>query len=300
MKLKSSLYELLYLRICRVYARYFLRDRQADAIYRFLCSFQFLRVNRYWPNFMRPRRFTEKLWSRMLHDRDPQLTVVSDKLRVRDYVADRVGSAYLIPLLWSGDTPERIPFDRLPPKFVIKASHGSSYNIFVTDKTKLDVRNAKLRLAEWLRENYCLDCFIGLEWGYKNIVPAILVESFMEEEGKAPKDYKFYCFSGRVELITVHFDRFENHTTRSFDREFGPHEFRYHLGQHSGEFARPKNTAEMVQIAESLARGFDFIRVDLYNIEGQIRFGELTPYPGGTTTRFLPMRQDYALGAKWQ
>ena len=236
----------------------------------------------------------------MLHDRDPLLTLVSDKLRVRDYVAEIVGPHYLVPLLWSGDSPEHIPFGSLPPKFVIKASHGSSYNILVMDQAKLNRHKVKLTLSKWLSENYCQDYFIGAEWGYKNIRPSILVESFLKEQGRAPKDYKLYCFSGRVEFMTVHFDRFENHTTKSFGRDLGPHEFHYHFDQYNARFELPDNAAEMVEVAESLSGRFDFVRVDLYNIEGQIWFSELTPYPGGTTTRFLPLRQDYALGAIWQ
>lgn len=300
MSLKSTLFELLYLRICRAYARHCVGERPADSIYRFLCSLQFVRVHGFWPDFVHPLRFSEKVWSRMLHDRNPQLTMLCDKLRVREYVARRIGTDHLIPLLWSGTQPEQIPFKELPSQFVIKASHGCHYNILVKDKSECDPRNIQLKLAEWLRTNYCEDYFLGVEWGYKHVSPAIIIESFIGENGKPPVDYKFYCFSGRVEVLTLHFDRFEDHKTSSFDRDFQPHEFTYHFGQWSGECRRPPNFEAMVELAESLAREFDFMRVDLYSVEDKIYFGELTPYPGGVSTKFLPASQDWILGEKWK
>lgn len=236
----------------------------------------------------------------MLHDRDPQMTLLNDKLHIRDYISKKGGKEYLIPLLWNGHNPEQIPFDRLPSKFVIKTSHGCAYNIIVTDKAKINPEKIKFQLAKWLGENYCQDFRLGIEWGYKNIKPSIIIESFIGEKEKAPVDYKFYCFSEQVEVLTMHFDRFEEHKTRTFDRNFQPHEFSYHFGQWRGEFQRPTNFETMVQLAESLAKGFDFMRVDLYNVGNKIYFSELTPYPGGVNTKFLPARQDYILGEKWK
>lgn len=290
----------MYLRTCRVYARYFIGDRPADSIYRFLCSLQFWRTHRFWPDFVHPHRFSEKVWSRMLHDRYPLLTVISDKLRVRDYVKSKTGAACLIPLLWRGEKPEDIPFDVLPSGFVIKANHGCGYNIIVRDKSKIKPDVIRSKLSTWLSTNYCQDNLLGVEWGYKNIKPSIIIESLIVEDEKVPVDYKFYCFSGRVEFLTLHFDRFVEHKTKTFDRNFEPHEFTYHFSQWSGESLRPQNFVEMIQLAESLAEGFDFIRVDLYSVENRVYFSEFTPYPGGVSTQFLPVRQDYVLGEKWK
>lgn len=292
--------KIVYWPICRAYARHFMGDKPADAIYRGLCSLHFLWVHRFWPNFVHPHRFSEKVWSRMLHDRNPQLTLLNDKLRVRAYVATKIGSEYLIPLLWSGEKPEHIPFNELPSRFVIKATHGCAYNIIVNDKMKINPERIRVQLTEWLNENYSQDFRMGIEWGYKNIKPAIIIESFIGENGKAPVDYKFYCFSGRVEFLTLHFDRFIEHKTRTFDRNFKPHEFTYHFGQWEGECQRPPDFEAMVNLAELLAEDFDFIRVDLYNSNNRIYFGELTTYPGGVNTKFLPRSQDEALGKKWK
>jgi len=236
----------------------------------------------------------------MLHDRHPILTVLCDKHQVRDFVAAKGWKSTLIPVLWSGADPELIPFDRLPSKFVIKATHGCAYNIFVRDKAQIEPRKVRLQLTKWLSENYCEDYHLGTEWGYKHIKPSIIIEDFLDDTGKVPIDYKFYCFSGRVELLSMHFGRFFKHTTKTFDRNFEPHEFRYQFDLYPGECRRPTNFDLMVNIAESLTAEFDFMRVDLYNIDGSVFFGELTPYTGGISLRFLPRTQDYALGEKWK
>jgi hypothetical protein len=300
MRLAYKLWEsLLYMPICRAYARHIIGDKPADSLYRALCGLQFRRTHGFAPNFVHPRRFTEKLWHRMLHDRDPQLTLLCDKLRVRDYVAQKAGTACLVPLLWSGESPEQIPFDTLPARYVIKTNHGCDKNIFVRDRAKIDHHQIRRTLSKWLEYNYCEEFLIGLEWGYKHIKPAIIIEELLDQDGHVPVDFKFYCFGGRVEFLTQHFGRFVKHKTRSFDRNYAPHEFRYQFEQYDGACERPKNFEAMVQLAETLAQGFDFIRVDLYNINGRILFSEMTPYPGGVSTQFLPESLDYALGTKW-
>lgn len=238
----------------------------------------------------------------MLHERDPLFTLISDKLGVRDYVNSKVGSEYLIPLLWSGDKPEDIPFDNLPSKFVIKTNHGCGYNIIVNDKTKIDHTKVKRQLKKWMNENFGQDMFLGIAWGYKNIKPTIMIESFIGENGKAPVDYKVSCFSGRVEYITLHFDRFENHSIEILDRNFEPATFgmltpKWRRGV---RYERPSNFEKLLQLAEDLANGFDFMRVDLYMMQNKIYFGEFTPYPGGVAKKFFEEEQDYVFGEKWK
>ena len=248
---------------------------------------------------MYPRSFSEKLWNRMLHQRDPIFTLISDKLRVRDYVANKVGSEYLIPLLWSGEDSNEIPFDELPLKFVIKTNHGAYYNIIVKDKMQLDQTNTRLQLNKWLSENFGQDKFFGVAWGYKNIRPTIIVEEFLEEDGKVPVDYKFYCFSGKVEFMQIDFERFEGHKKAVFDRDFNQLDIAIGQKKYEGRPIRPENFEEMVRVAEILAENLDFIRVDLYNIDGKIFFGELTCYPGGGMLGFDPKEYDFLFGEKW-
>jgi TupA-like ATPgrasp len=296
----NGLFKVLYWPICRAYAHH-LGDRPADVLLRFLCSIQFLRTYRFWPNFVQPQRFSEKVWGRQLHERDPLFTLISDKLRVRDHVAEKVGSEYLIPLLWNGDKPEEIPFDELPLKFVIKTNHGCAFNIIVNDKTQLDWKKAQQQLKKWIGINFCNDTFLGIPWGYRNIKPHIIIESFLEENGKVPLDYKFFCFSGRMEFFKIDFERFEGHSEKFFDRELnGLNLFEVGLKLYQGKIDLPDNLKDMVRVAESLAEGFDFIRVDLYSVGNKIYFSELTPYPGGVSSKFEPDSFDYIFGEKWK
>jgi hypothetical protein len=297
----KKIFSSAYYPLVRIYARLFLKDRPADPLLRGMCAIAFLVVYHYWPDFVRPRRFGEKLWSRMLLSRNPLLTTISDKLLVRDYVAKKAGADHLIPLLWSGDKPEAIPYDRLPDKFVIKTNHGCQYNILVTDKGRADRRAIGAKLTKWLAENYAEDAHLGIIWGYKNIKPVILIEEFIDDHGQPPIDYKFYCFSGRTELITVHFDRHKVPRSVSVDRDFVRLRFRPGFKQQDIDPPKPRNFAAMLRLAESLAEGFNFVRVDLYSLQDKIYFGELTPYPVGVGyfRSFDIVSLDETLGEKW-
>lgn len=288
----------LYWPVCRSYARH-LKDRPATRQLMLLCSLPFFHLHRFWPDFLSPVRFSEKLWSRMLLDRDPRFTVICDKYAVRDYVANIVGREYLIPLLWSGINPKDIPYDELPNEFVIKANHGCGFNIICTDKKRLNISYANKELYRWLNDNYCEAHFLGIEWGYKNIRPRIVIEKFIAENNKAPIDFKFWCFGGRVESISVHFDRHVAHRILSTDRDFIPGGLKFNVPEYRLPFHKPTNFYKMVQLAEKLSREYAFLRVDLYCIGDDIYFSELTPYPGGTAARFLPVSEDYRLGGKW-
>jgi hypothetical protein len=299
MRLSSGLYKFLYMPLCRYYAQKFLGDKPADSIMSFLCSLSFWKVHRYWPHLKKPRSFEEKLLHRMLFDRNPRWTVLSDKLSVREYVAEKVGKEYLIPLLWAGNRPEEIPFDELPSKFMIKANHGCGYNIIVKDKDQIDKKMIILKLKQWLNENFCMDKYLGTAWAYKNIKPAIIVESFLDNNGDIPTDYKFFCFLGRAEFLQMNFDRFGDPYEKTFDRYFHPLDLWQGTKQYPGKVECPDNYEEMIRVSESLAIDFDFIRVDLYNVNSRIYFGELTCYPGGGNVHWVPSEYDFLLGKKW-
>ena len=302
MKIETGLFKLVHWPICRAYAQYIIKDKPADSVMRFLCSFQFYRVYKFWPDFVNPTRFSEKLWNRMLYERDPLFTLITDKLRVRNYVAAKIGIDHLIPFLWHGEKSEEISFDDLPTKFVIKTNHGCGYNIIVKDRKSLDQEKTKRQLKIWLEENFAQDKYLGIVWGYRNIKPSIIIEEFIEDNGKVPVDYKFYCFSGKVEIVTLHLDRFGENKTKAFNRNFEPLRFRKEFRQWDGECQRPPNFEIMVNLSESLAEDFDFIRVDLYSVGNKIYFGELTPYPGGVSLLrgFDVLAMDHFLGKKWE
>jgi hypothetical protein len=300
MNLMNAVARTTYLPFCRAYSRYFVGNKAADPILGWFTSMHFWRTHGYWPQLKAPRSFDEKVVARMLYDRNPLWTQLSDKIRVRDYVADKVGSDILIPLLWTGRIPQEIPFDELPEQFVLKTNHGCTYTIIVKEKAHLDFPHARSKLRTWLNENFCYDYALGTAWAYRNICPAILIESFITDDGTVPRDYKFFCFNGKVEAFKLDFDRYTEHSVRFFDRECQPldvHEVGHKPYDCTVEL--PHNMQEMIEVAERLAQGFDFIRVDLYSVKGRIFFGELTPYPGGGEGRWDPRSVDFLWGSKW-
>ncbi len=235
----------------------------------------------------------------MLYSRDPLFTMLSDKLLVRDYVTRKVGSDFLIPLLWQGENPAEIPFDRLPLNFVIKSNHGCGYNLIINNKTQLICEQAIALLKKWLGENFCDDKYAGTEWAYKHIKPRIIVESMLENDGKAPVDYKFFCFSGRVEYVQISLDRFGPASERICDRELTPLNLWNGVRLFEGEIVQPGNYREMVGLAEQLAEDLDFIRVDLYSTNDHVYFGEMTCYHAGGLAPFIPRAYDFVFGEKW-
>jgi hypothetical protein len=299
MNLSEKLFEYLYMPVSRAYTRHILRERPADVLMRFFYGPYFLYVHHYWPHFKKPQSLSEKVWHRMLYNRDPQLTLVSDKLLVREYVSEKVDNKYLIPMLWHGDEPDDIPIDELPQQFVIKANHGCGYNIIVQDKKQLDVPKMKEQLRKWLSVNFCLDTFLGTGWAYRNIKRSIIVESFIGKDGQVPLDYKFFCYAGRAEFVLMTFDRFGSLTEKHFNRKFQPLDLWNGAPQYSGKITRPENYDEMLQLADALAQDFDFIRVDLYSVDNRTYFGELTCYPAGGLARFIPKEYDFIFGEKW-
>jgi len=274
-------------------------NKPANQLTSFLAGLVFLIVHGYVPRFRQPRSFSEKIFNRMLFSRNRKWIVISDKLQVRECIRQRIGNTFLTELIWSGSNPEDIPFEILPQRYVIKMNHGCGYNILIDGKTSMSLNEIKLKLNRWKLENYCQDKNQGLEWSYKNIKPMIMVEEFLEENGKPPLDYKFFCFSGRVEYLLIVYDRFASHQEKHFTRDFVPLDLWNGADQYPGPFIRPYNLEEMIRVAETLSAGFDFIRVDLYNVNGKIYFGELTCYPAGGLAAFVPRKWDFIFGEKW-
>lgn len=251
-----------------------------------------------WPNLFYPTTFSEKITYKKLFNRDPLLTRLADKFSVREYVAERVGNAYLPELLFVTDCPAAINFTLLPNSFVIKATHGSGWDIIIKDKANVDTLAIRQQLSQWLRENYY---YFGREWCYKNIQPQIIIEEFLSDEsGSIPYDYKFFCFNGTAKIIQVDVDRFENHKRNLYDTNWEKLNIKLMYQNFEFPLPAPNNLTEMIFIAEKLSAGLDFVRVDLYNIGGTIYFGELTHYPGNGFERFEPKEYDKFLGTYWR
>jgi hypothetical protein len=250
------------------------------------------------PDFRNPSTFNEKVLKRIVFSRDPRLSLFVDKVGVRDYVEQRLGSEALPRLYHVTTDPASIPFDELPDRFVVKPSHGSGWVRIVPDKATLDRRELQRTCTQWLARNYYRQT---RERAYKRVVPRIMIEELIEDgHGLTPIDYKFYVFNGRVELIHIIKDRYENCTNLMLDRNWQSLNAT-HCSMKLMEAAppRPPQFEKMLATAEALGREIDFIRVDLYDTGDRVLFGELTPTPGCGLESFVPRTVDTSLGALW-
>ena len=232
-----------------------------------------------------PQTYNEKLQWIKLNDRKPEYVVYADKYKVRKYIAETIGEEYLIPLIGMYKKAEEIPWEDLPNRFVLKCNHASQTNIICKNKAELDIPSAEKKLNAWLKKN----AFWGArEWCYKDIEPCIICEEFIETEDRnTPDDYKFMCFSGVPRLIQVHHDRFGDHTLDYYTPEWKKADLqRIDANISTREVERPEKLDEMLSIAKKLSKDMYYARVDLYNVNGKIYFGEITLYPTGGFSTF--------------
>ena len=170
-------------------------------------------------NLKDPKEFNEKIeWYKVFY-RPKILNQLVDKYAVRQYVKEKIGEQYLNDIYGVYETAEAVPIDKLPNKFVVKATHTSSYNLIVSDKKKLNKANATKKFKKWLCKNQYYR--MGQEWAYKDVKPRLIVEKFLKEDDKnSLVDYKYYCFDGKAKFIDVHIDREEDHKQGCFDLDF--------------------------------------------------------------------------------
>ncbi len=228
-------------------------------------------------NLNNPRTFNEKIQWMKLYDSTPIKTRLADKYLVRDWVKEKIGEEYLIPLLGVYDKFEDIDFDKLPNQFVIKCNHGCAYNIIVRDKSLLDLQDTKTKLDKWIRENFAFNA--GLELHYRDIKPKIIIEKYIENKGTNDLyDYKFWCFDGKVKYIQFLSERNLDGLKMAFyDRNWVKQNFVYSHPLDKKTIEKPSNLKLMIQLAEVLSKGFNHVRVDFYRLnDGTIYFGEMT------------------------
>ena len=249
-------------------------------------------------DFENPQTFNEKIQWLKLYDSTPIKTRLADKYLVRDWVKEKIGEEYLIPLLGVYNKFEDINFDKLPNQFVIKCNHGCGYNIIVKDKSQLDLEEVKAKLDQWMNENFAFK--VSCELQYRDIEPKIIIEKFIENKNSDElNDYKFYCFGGKVEYIQVISDRVGNtHKVSFYDTDWQKQTWWDNVF-YKGEVEKPAKLSEMMELAQKLCKGFNFVRVDLYYLDtDEIYFGEMTFSPSSGFMRWSSEEINLTLGKK--
>lgn len=251
-------------------------------------------------NIKKPKTFNEKIQWMKFNYRNPMYSFVSDKIRVRKYIEERIGKEYLIPLIGYWKNFDEIDFKKLPNKFVLKCNHDSGGIIICKDKKELNLKKIKRKLEGNLKRNFF---YIGREWQYKNIKPMIMCETLLlDDKGNIPLDYKINCFDGKVDSIMVCEGRFTKEGVKFylFDKKWNF--LRYNKGDEKlpSDFTLPKpdTLKEMLNIAEVLSKDFKYARIDLYSLNSKVYFSEITLSPNSGFDKDITYKVDRIWGDK--
>lgn len=245
-------------------------------------------------NWNNPISYTEKMnVSKFLNSNDT-ITFLTDKCLVRDWVKEKIGEEYLIPIIGIYDSFEEINFDDLPNQFVIKCNHDSGSAFICKNKKDLDLKTLKYKYDYFLKRDYSM---VSYEMHYRNIEPKIIIEKYM---GENVKDYKFLCFNGKPEYCWVDFDRFTNHKRNIYDLNWKLQPFNQRdYGNYKEPFDKPDNFEKMIELVKELCKDFEQVRVDLYDVNNIIYFGEMTFTNGSGLEPIVPEEYDIMLGNMW-
>lgn len=243
-----------------------------------------------------PKTYTEKLQWLKAYDHRPIYTQMVDKYEAKKFVADRIGSEYVIPLLGVWDNPEDIDFDSLPDQFVLKTTHDSGSFVICKDKTKLDIPAVRKKFRPLMKRNY----YWGTrEWPYKNVKPRIIAESYLEDPRHGElRDYKFFTFGGKPKVLYIAQGRNKDEATVAdfFDMEFRHLNFTIDHDMAPVLPEKPACFEEMKRLATVLSEGTPQLRVDFYEVDGKVYFGELTFFHCSGLSTFHPEKWDRIFG----
>lgn len=234
------------------------------------------------PNLKNPTKFSEKIQWLKLHDHNPIYTTLVDKYRVKEYVSQRIGAEYVIPVIAAWDSPFDINWDCLPNQFVLKTNHdGGGHGIVICkEKSTLSKNKATKELIKSFESSTYLR---GREWPYKNVEKKVFAETFVNDSNGELRDYKFFCFNGKVKCFKIDYNRQIYHQANYYDPQchllmYGETAYPFNP---DADIQIPENINEMINLAEKLAEGLPFVRIDFYNVDGRIYFGEFTFFPAG-------------------
>lgn len=258
------------------------------------------------PNLDNPKTLNEKINWLKLNDRTPLHTQCADKYAVRNFITEKIGEQYLVPLYFQTKDPKEIKPENLPnTPCIIKTNHDSGGGIFILNKSKVDWKNIQKVLKKRLKKNYYPQ---SKEWQYKNIIPRIIVEELLQDSnGNIPFDYKLHCFNGKVRMIQVDMGRgTEEHYRNWYNSHWEREPYKWTVPLANGkstepskdDIAKPATLEKMIALSQILAMPFDYVRADWYDVEGKLYFGELTFHHDGGCRPILPKEWDYKLGSE--
>lgn len=252
------------------------------------------RSGRY-PDLVHPTLFSEKLQWIKLHCRDPLMTLCADKYEVRRYIQKKGYGDILNDLLGIYTSVEEIDFDTLPAQFVLKATHGSGWNIICHDKSGMNWVPWRLIMRCWLKNNIFWN---GREWPYKDMKPRLICEKYLADASGQLMDYKFYCFNGEPQFVQANTGRGTKHHAQNFyDLAWNLLPFGKDLVPRPDiDIPRPETLDRMIAIARDLASPFKYVRADFYDVRGRVIFGELTFFPASGMPDFVPQEYDAVVG----
>lgn len=248
------------------------------------------------PNLIRPKRYTEKIQLRMIHNNMKNYTEFVDKYKVRNFIGKTIGEEYLIKLLGVYNNANEINFDSLPDKFVLKTNHGSGYFIICEDKHRVNREECVKKLNSWMNENYYDKC---KELQYKNIDRKIICEELVEGLNDDFLDFRVFCFNGKPSFIQVDKGFAYGKTKRNhYDLNWNKINMKMKYDNMEGDIDRPKQFDKIIDLTQRLCKDFDFVRVDFYLSDEKIYFSELTFTPTGGRQIIKPDKYDFILGEK--
>lgn len=250
----------------------------------------------FWPNFRDPKRFTEKLQWLKLHERNPLMTTLADKIAFKQAITEELGSESVIPLLAWGTAASSLNIRDLPNlPFVLKTNHDSGGTFIVQDPEKLDIGAAKKWLYARLKHRFYA---ANREWEYKNIEPRWFIEPLLSDSSGNSRlnDYKVHCFNGTPEFIQTIFDRESGANENWFDTDWAPKKIWY-FSKERKNIERPAALGQMLSLAGKVAKPFPYVRVDFYLIDNHPYLGEMTFRPYGGFMKWRPDSADYFLGS---
>lgn len=270
------------------YEMKFIPDKMYLQIYYFLRFKKFI-------NFKNPKTYNEKLNWLKLNDRNPLYTTLVDKYEAKEYVSKLIGKEYIIPSLGVWDSFDEIDFNKLPNKFVLKCTHDSEGLVIVKDKSKLNKIEAKKKIETAMKYNFY---YIAREWPYKNVKPRIIAEEYMEDKKYHElRDYKFFCFDGQPKALYIATNRSKGEPYFDYyNLDFKHLDIKQKYQNSPQKVDKPINFKKMIELSQKLSKDLKHARIDFYEVDGKIYFGEITFYHFSGFMPFQPNKWDKIFG----